>query len=52
MERFIKTFTGYPSQIEDNVNELVRKRNLNIVSISAFDNMGKMYVVVLFEKQV
>lgn len=48
---FLKIFKGYPMDIENDINEMARKRNLNIVGVSSCFNQGTLYVAVVFEKQ-
>lgn len=48
---FIKIFKGYPCDIEKDINEMARKRNLNIISVSSCFNQGTLFVTVIFEKQ-
>lgn len=49
--RFVKIFRGPWYEVEDDINELSRKRNLSIVSISSCINQGILYVTVVFEKK-
>ena len=48
---FVKIFKGYPSDIENNINEMARKRHLNIISVASCFNQGTLFVTVIFEKQ-
>jgi hypothetical protein len=48
---FIKIFKGYPVDIENDINEMARKRNLNIILVSSCFNQGTLYMTVVFEKQ-
>lgn len=50
MDKFVKIFRGCLSEVENEINEMARKRNLNIVSISTCINQGTFYVTVVFEK--
>lgn len=50
MDRFVKIFSGYPSEVEDEINEMIRKRNLVIVSASTCVSLHTFYVTVIFEK--
>lgn len=50
MDRFVKLFRGYEYEIENEINEMARKRNLIIVSVSTCINQGTFYVTVVFEK--
>lgn len=48
---FIKILKGYPTDIENEINTMVRRRNLEIVSVSTCINQGTLYVTVVFRKQ-
>lgn len=50
MDRFVKIFRGCKNEVENEINEMARKRNLIIVSISTCINQGTFYVTVVFEK--
>ena len=49
--RFVKIFRGYANDIEDEINELCHKRNLNMVSVASCMNQGILFVTVVFEKK-
>lgn len=52
MNRFIKIFRDRSAKaIENDINEMVRKRNLNIVSTSICNSNGVLVITVVFEKQ-
>lgn len=48
---FIKILKGYPTDIENEINAMVRRRNLEIVSVSSCINQGTLYVTVVFRQQ-
>lgn len=50
MNRFVRMFKGYQNEIENDINEMARRRNLIIVSLSMSINQGTFYVAVVFEK--
>ena len=50
MDRFVKIFKGYTHEIEEDINEMVRKRNLIIVHVSTCINQGIFFATVIFEK--
>ena len=50
MKRFVKLFRGYPSDVENQINEMARKRNLTIVSVTTCTNDSTFYATVIFEK--
>jgi hypothetical protein len=50
MKRFVKIFKGYTNEVENEINEIARKRNLIIVSISTSINQGILFATVVFEK--
>ena len=51
MRTFVKIFKGCLYDVENDINEMARKRNLNIISVSSCTNMGSFYVTVVFSKQ-
>ena len=50
MDRFVKIFKGYTHEVEKDINEMVRKRNLIIVNTSTCINQGLFFATVVFEK--
>lgn len=50
MERFVKIFSGLPSEIEREINEFAKRRKLTIISCSMAINQGRKYLAVVFEK--
>jgi hypothetical protein len=50
MNRFVKIFKGYTNEVENDINEMARKRNLIIVFVSTCINQGSFFATVVFEK--
>lgn len=49
MHQFVKMFKGRQDEVENQINETARNRNLKIISISTCINQGTFYVAVVFE---
>lgn len=50
MKIFVKIFVGYADEVENEINETIRKRNLKIISISTCSARQGLYATVVFEK--
>ena len=50
--RFVKIFWHGSLDVEDDINEYAEKKNLNIISVSTCVDHGRLFVTVVFEKQI